>query len=78
MTANLPTRYAGSVSLGALVTFSLLLLMQHLIATGENSFVEATKVRLPAFNVARTPIPPETHREPPDPPSPPAASAKNS
>jgi|ETNmetMinimDraft_35_1059890.scaffolds.fasta_scaffold818061_1 hypothetical protein len=39
------TCYAGVISLGSAITFGLLLLMQHLIATGENPFVDSPGAR---------------------------------
>lgn len=49
MTQAIVARYASSVTLGTAITLSLLLLMQHLIATGESPFVSSTVYRLVPF-----------------------------
>jgi len=43
------TRYASSVTLGATITLGLLLLMQHLIATGETPLVSSPEYRFVPF-----------------------------
>ena len=71
MTQAIVTRYASSVTLGAAITLSLLLLMQHLIATGENPFVSSAEYRFVPFGRVRPPVPPETRPIPPVKPKPP-------
>lgn len=57
MTQPIVARYAGSVTLGTAITLSLLLLMQHLIATGESPFVSSTVYRLVPFARVRPDVP---------------------
>lgn len=71
MTQAIVTRYASSVTLGAAITLSLLLLMQHLIATGENPFVSSAEYRFVPFGRVRPPVPPEPRPIPPVKPKPP-------
>jgi protein TonB len=73
------TRYAGSLSLGSLITFSLLFLMQQMIATGRSAvdgrepfrFTPYTAVeRQPTVDPPREPrvLPPEIEQPPALPP----------
>lgn len=64
MTQAIVTRYASSVTLGAAITLSLLLLMQHLIATGENPFVSSTVYRLVPFARVRPDVPADVRPTP--------------
>ena len=57
MTQPIVARYVGSVTLGTAITLSLLLLMQHLIATGESPFVSSTVYRLVPFARVRPDVP---------------------
>ncbi len=57
MTQPIVARYAGSVTLGTAITLSLLLLMQHLIATGASPFVSSTVYRLVPFTRVRPDVP---------------------
>lgn len=70
MTQANVTRYASSVTLGATITLGLLLLMQHLIATGETPFVSSTEYRFVPFVTVRPPVPPKIRSIPPVNPAP--------
>ena len=59
MTQANVTRYASSVTLDATITLGLLLLMQHLIATGETPFVSSPEYRFVPFVPVRPPVPPK-------------------
>ena len=62
------TRYAGSLSLGSLITFSLLFLMQQMIATGRSALDGREPIRLiPYTAIERTLVldPPREPRVPP-------------
>ncbi len=71
MTQASVSRYTGSIPLGAVITFGLLFLMQHLIASGENPFVDTTGIRILPISRVRPPTPPETTWVLPDDPLPP-------